>query len=93
MPKQIPTSIRIDESILHRLEELSNKTRRSKNNIIGLALERYLDAVDDEIINDPKNKEINEIRLTLQKLISRVNILTKQLDNTQKRITKIEKER
>ncbi len=91
MTQQIPTSIRIGKSLLKRLDTLSNRTKRSKNNIISIALEKYIDSVEDNNKNGEDKQEIKQVKFMIQRMISRTNILTKQLDNTQKRITLLEK--
>jgi len=82
--KQKPTSIRIENSLLERLNKKAEQTKRSKNQIIGLALKEYLNKTEN-------HQEPNELKDIIERLVSRVNILSKQLDNTQKRITSLEK--
>ncbi len=82
--KQKPTSIRIEEALLEKLSKTAEQTKRSKNQIIGLALKEYLNKTEN-------HKEQDELKPMIEKLVTRVNILSKQLDNTQKRITNLEK--
>lgn len=79
-----PTSIRIENSLLEQLNKKAEQTKRSKNQIIGLALKEYLNKAENQ-------QEPNELKSMVERLVLRVNILSKQLDNTQKRITSLEK--
>jgi len=43
----IPISVRIEKPILDRLDVISEKEKRSRNNMINILIDRVMDAYDD----------------------------------------------
>lgn len=87
-----PTSLRLSTNYLNEINKIADLEGVKKSVILIRAIKEYI-----ENYNKPKKlteespQRINTFDKNIRMLSSRINILSRQVDNTQKRVLNLEK--
>lgn len=86
MENKKPISIRIEEEELKKLEELSKKEGINRSVIISKAIKQFVQSYDKKTpeLSETLNR-LEELERKYETLLTRVNILTGQVDNLVKK--------
>lgn len=86
MKNKKPISIRIEEEELKKIEELSKKEGINRSILISKAIKQFIQSYDKKTpeLSETLNR-LGELERKYETLLTRVNILTGQVDNLAKK--------
>ncbi|RJS85349.1 ribbon-helix-helix domain-containing protein [Methanophagales archaeon] len=86
MENKKPISIRIEEEELKKIEELSKKEGINRSVLISKAIKQFVQSYDKKTpeLSETLNR-LEELERKYETLLTRVNILTGQVDNLVKK--------